>query len=386
MMKQTECERRKMMKKLLSVFLALMLLLALVPALAEGEVAAFVATIAKHGNLELDISGEALMAQGLEYGDVLKVTIADAAWEMPLGSNYSDVDNGMPVMRSKNDASPVVIALNMSDFATAAQIAVKSATEEEPGYRWDYLMEQPVQVFISLKEKAGYREQWLLHQLVRTNERSDYAHLSDEDFANFRMVDTTGIRQGVLYRSSSPINPEIGRSVYADAAAKDAEIKTVINLADASNTYDAIENAYYPSCSTVYLNLGVDFSSADFKAGLAKGLRFMLENEPPYLVHCNEGKDRAGFASALLECLMGASAEEVITDYMHTYINYYGLEKGTEKYDAVVGSNITQTLEAAFGVEDVYTADLAREAEAFVMEELGLVQQEVDALKEKLGK
>jgi len=71
---------------------------------------------------------------------------------------------------------------------------------------------------------------------------------------------------------------------------------------------------------------------------------------------------------------------------METYINYYGLEKGTEKYDAVVNSNIVKTLQAAFGVEDIYAADLVMEAEAFVMEELGLAQEEVSALKIKLGK
>ena len=69
-----------MMKKFLSAFFALVLLLALLPAAAVEEVTTFVETIAKHGNLELDITGEALMEQGLEYGDVLTVTIADAAW------------------------------------------------------------------------------------------------------------------------------------------------------------------------------------------------------------------------------------------------------------------------------------------------------------------
>ena len=92
------------------------------------------------------------------------------------------------------------------------------------------------------------------------------------------------------------------------------------------------------------------------------------------------------FTSALLECLMGATADEVVADYMETYINYYGLEKGTEKYDAVVNSNIVKTLAAAFGVEDIFAADLAAEARAFVLEELGLSQNEVDALMSKLGK
>lgn len=374
-----------MKKSILKLLALLSTFVMLIPA-ALAETTANVDDIAKYGNLILDKTGAELFADGLEYGDLLSVTILDQEWEIPLGSNYSDVDTGLPIVRAESEEAPVVIAINMGDLATTAGVAAKTKIEEEPGYRWDYLVEQPVQVTITLKQEDGYREQWLIHQLVRTNERGDYTHLSDEAFANFRVVDTTGMGENRLFRSSSPINPEIGRSLYADEAAQNAGIKTVINLADASNTYEGTENAYYRNCQTIYLNLGVDFADPAFKAGLADGMRFIIAGEAPYLVHCNEGKDRAGFTSALLECLMGASADEVIADYMETYINYYGLEKGTEKYDAVVNSNIVKTLEAAFGVEELYAANLAAEAEAFVMEELGLSQEEVAALKTKLGK
>ena len=46
------------------------------------------------------------------------------------------------------------------------------------------------------------------------------------------MISTTGIGYGTLYRSSSPVNPEISRNAYADAAIEAAGIKTVVNLAD----------------------------------------------------------------------------------------------------------------------------------------------------------
>ena len=236
-----------------------------------------------------------------------------------------------------------------------------------------------------LKQEDGYREQWLIHQLVRTNERADYAHLSDEAFANFRMVDTTGMGKNKLYRSSSPINPEIGRSTYADKAARDAGIITVVNLADASNTYESPEDSYYRTCQVVYLNLGMNFASEGSLESLARGMRFIIDGEAPYLLHCNEGKDRAGFVSALLECLMGATIDEIVEDYMETYINYYGVEKESEKYEAVVNSNIVPILNANFKVKDIYQADLAAEAEAFLTEDLGLSSDEVTALKEKLG-
>ena len=32
--------------------------------------------------------------------------------------------------------------------------------------------------------------------------------------------------------------------------------------------------------------------------------------------------------------------DEVVADYMVTYYNYYGVEPGTDKYDAIANSNI----------------------------------------------
>ena len=349
------------------------------------ETTAHVAEIAKYGNLILDITGAELFNQGYEYGDVLEVRVAGRTVEVPLCSNYSDVDNGVAVLRAASDDSPLVLAINMSDFATTYGIAAKSAIEEEPGYEWDYLIQAPVEIKITMKQEGGYRDQWLVHQLVGSVERSDYAYLSDEAFANFRVIDTTGMGAGKLYRSSSPINPAIGRSTYADKAARDAGIRTVINLADPSNVYETPEDSYYRSCQVTYLNLGMDPLAEDFKAGLAQGMRSIISGEAPYLIHCNEGKDRAGFVSAVLECLMGATADEVVDDYMETFFNYYGVEKGTEKYNAVVNSNIIPTLKTIFGVADIYTADLEAEAEAYFMEDLGLSAKEVAELKVKLG-
>ncbi len=352
---------------------------------AAPEVTVEVYDIAKYGNLLLYMYGADFMEKGFEYGDIVEVTVAGQTWAVPLCSSYSDVDSGEAVLRVSAADEAVVLAINMGDFATGAGIAAKTAIDEEPGYRWDYLIETPVQVKIVLKEAAGYREQWLIRQLVRTDERADYAHLTDEAFANFRVIDTAGMGENKLYRSSSPIKPELGRSIYADQAARAAGIATVINLADASNTYELPEGAYYPTCNVIYLNLNLDFLAEDTVSNLARGLRFMIENEAPYLVHCNEGKDRAGFVSALLECLMGAPIDEVIEDYMETYYNFYGVEKGTEKYDAVVNNNIISKLITIFNVDDVYTADLAAEAEEYITEVLGLSADEVSALKAKLA-
>ena len=377
---------KKNFYRLSALVLALILALSVLGGCAKTEkTTATIADIAKHGNLILDITGAALFDHGYEYGDVLEVTLGDQTWEMPLCSNYSDVDTGAYVLRASSAEDAVVLAINMGDFATTAGIAEKTKIEEDPGYRWDYQMEKPVQLEIQMKEEGGYREQWLIRQLAGSAEREDYAHLSDAAFANFRVIDTTGMGKNVLYRSSSPINPGIGRSTYADKAAKDAGIVTVINLADASNTYEIPEDAYYSTCEVIYLNLGMEFLSESATASLASGMRFIINGEGPYLLHCNEGKDRAGFVSALLECLMGATIDEVVEDYMETYVNYYGVEKGSEKYEAIVKNNIIGALQTNFKMQNAYEADLSAEAEAYMIENLGLSADEVAALKAKLG-
>lgn len=81
---------------------------------------------------------------------------------------------------------------------------------------------------------------------------------------------------------------------------------------------------------------------------------------------------------------MGAAIDEVADDYMETYFNYYGVEKGSEKYNAVLNNNLIKSLNTVFKVADVYSADLAAEAEAYLIEELGLSADEVGALKAKL--
>ena len=129
--------------------------------------------INKHGNLILYMYGSDLFDKGFEHGDVVEIAIGEKKWDVPLCSSYSDVDNGEVVLRAIGATDGVVLALNMGDFATTAGIAQKTAIEEEPGYRWDYLMESPVEITITMKEEGGYRDEWLIRQLVRTNERGD---------------------------------------------------------------------------------------------------------------------------------------------------------------------------------------------------------------------
>lgn len=356
-----------------------------------------IAEINKHGNIVLTISPESMIELGYEPADIISVKIGDAETEMPIGTNYSDVDIGNPICCFKSSDTKginvVVLAINTGDFATTMGIAERRDCEEEPGYKWVYAdgLEEPVTVRISMAEKQGYANEYLLHRIsgTRTNNREDYAQLSDAEYANFRAVETGGMGKGTLLRSSSPIDPVINRSKEADEALLRAAGRTVMNMADSEEEmkkYPDFSLSYYAGCDVIALSMGMDCFSADFEEELAEGFRFLASHDGPYLIHCREGKERTGFAAGILECLMGADADEVVKDYMLTYYNYYGVEPGTEEYERIAGSNIETSLAKAFGIESVRAdgADLQSCAETY-LERIGMSRDEIDMLKSKLG-
>ena len=81
---------------------------------------------------------------------------------------------------------------------------------------------------------------------------------------------------------------------------------------------------------------------------------------------------------------MGATYDEVCEDYMKTYENYYKVEKGTDKYNAILQSNIVKTLQTAFGITDLSSADLRAAAENYIRS-IGLTESEIAALRANLS-
>ncbi|MBR1497016.1 MAG: tyrosine-protein phosphatase [Oscillospiraceae bacterium] len=344
-------------KKRIAIFLALVIILICalpVPAAAalpEGTAAVIEATaqaenISKYGNVYLSTTREELMEAGYQFGDVLNVSFLDQTLELPLCSNFTDVDSGSAGIFARARDICVALSINMGDFATTYGIAVKTSHEDQ-SVEWNYAegIEGPVAFRISLKEAGGYYDEYVMHQLSHSNDRGDYPHLTDEQFANFRPVTTTGMG-GVLFRGSTPLNPGSSRAACAEAAFRAAGVTVVMNLADDPVSVRSLEgyaDSYYAAADTIELNMGVDFSTEDFQTKLADGLRFFAEHPGVYAVHCVEGKDRTGFVIALLEFLMGASSDEVIADYMVTYYNFYGVTKDDARYETIANSNIVKS-------------------------------------------
>lgn len=337
-------------------------------------------SISKYGNITTDISTESFKSVGFEPGDIITVKVGNKLINMPYGDTYSNVDNKKEIIVPNKDPENIVVAINMGNFAET------------------YGVTEGTEVSFKISEKSGYLEDYKIRNIdkLRTNNRDDYS--SDSIFANFRPIVMGDIQEGVLYRSSSPVNPMLGRAVYSDKLAEAAEIKTIINLADSKEELEAyfskedfISNYYkslYDKGQVVYLDLGVDFSADDFNTKLKDGLEFMIEKEGPFLIHCNEGKDRAGFVSALLEALMGASVEEIKDDYMLSYMNYYHVEKNSEQYNKIANSNIVASLKMIAGVdsiEDLNNINLQKAAEKYLIEKVGLSSEQVKSIQNLLS-
>lgn len=257
-------------------------------------------------------------AKGYKYGDILKVRF-DNGFEIsgPFLDGYF-VDTGKFLVRAYPGHDNVGLCINYGKLNEVAGIGI--------GSRFN----------VEMVEEAGYLDEYLARNLSRTNDIKDYGY-NEKVFANFRMLSYGETGDRILYRSSSPVNNELGRAEYADKLMKEAGVKTVINLADRKEQVEgfladkSFSTPYYESLfrkgQVLTLNLGLSYKSDEFRQGIVKACEFMADKEGPYLFHCTEGKDRTGFMGALLNALMGASKDQIVEDYMRSFENFYNVTK-----------------------------------------------------------
>jgi len=284
----------------------------------------------KFGGFFIDISIEDFNALGFTYGDSVDVVLSN-------GHELIDIPYYNGYYTKTND--PLICA-----YPGYAHIKVCRNNGDDLYKEFD--MNESVTVTVTLNTQAKYIDVQEAMDTVYENIREAYD--SDSIFANYRMMKGGTLKEGIFYRSASPVDNEYSRASYADSLMSEDKVQLVLNLSDNEEDmsyYMEQEDFNSPYAKSLYdnnkivlLDMGSNYRADAYKQKVAKGLRAVIENEGPYLIHCVEGKDRTGFVAILIESLCNASYDELLKDYMITYDNYYHINQNNKKnqYDAIV--------------------------------------------------
>ncbi|MBP5342607.1 tyrosine-protein phosphatase [bacterium] len=248
---------------------------------------------------------------------------------------------------------------------------------------------------ISLNKKKKYLDIQNALNIKYYDERNKYE--TDIEFANFRNIAVGNIKENTLYRSASPCDNKHKRASYVDSLMSEYNIMYMLNLADTKEKIDefiAKEDFNSPYFLSLYqennyslLTLNMNYKSKDFQNKVCRGLKDIIDNDGPYLIHCLEGKDRTGFVCILLEALLGATYNEIVDDYMTTYYNYYKIDKRSEKYDIIKNMNMDEMLRFITNDENtpLNEIDLVASAKSYLLNG-GMSNDEINSLINKLSK
>lgn len=280
----------------------------------------------KHGNtLVLDIDMDDLKGLGAEIGDDILVKTKDNTFSallspdskykgIPIYGGYiADVSGNITI--GYTSCNHVSLDIEVGDILTLSREGRNPIIDKMPNY---------------LK---GH-----------TDNPDDYDDMVE--FGNLREVSGGDLISDWLYRSASPWNAG-NRSPVADDYYRGlgAEFLICLNLDEEELTGyvermpDAYASGLYKegkvSCQRVHAAV---HSYPDDMGFLIDSL---LEAEGNTGIFCTYGKDRTGFYCTVIEGLVGATYDEILTDFMASMCNYYHIEEGSEEYD-VISENYPQ--------------------------------------------
>ena len=98
---------------------------------SSAVLSAKVSEITSHGNVTLDVAENEMKSCGMNVGDIVTVSIADKEYDMPIGTNYTDVDNGEMVCRFDEENDEYKLAINMGSFAEVTGIGEENTDAGE---------------------------------------------------------------------------------------------------------------------------------------------------------------------------------------------------------------------------------------------------------------
>ena len=332
---------------------------------------------------------------GFTYGDSVNVEFSNGfkLEDVPYYNGYY-VDAGQPLLIAYPGYDYIKAAVNYGDdLWETAGLQQKNDPQLNLWLQSDLDEHDTASVY--LNERGKYADIQAARDIHYYDERERYT--TDEEFANFRSIYMGNLAENRLYRSASPCDNQHNRAPYVDKLMEQAGVNGILNLSDSHlkiRGYIEKENFDSPYFLSLYRNdkviplaLNMNYLSDEFAVTVAQGITALTETEPPYLVHCTEGKDRTGFVCMLVEALAGAEYQQIADDYMVTYDNYYGItaESEPDKYKTILEKNLDAMIRSIVGDEnvDITTADLSVYAKNYLIK-AGMSEEEISAFLSRI--
>ena len=246
-------------------------------------------------------------------------------------------------------------------------------------------------VTITINKAGKYKDVEETLSISYSDDPTEYEN--KEMFANFRAAKGGALKEGLIYRGASPIDDSRNRTEIVDDLLAEYTIRYDIDLADKESSLSNKKYVIHDNFKSlqdnnqvIFLGMGAAYKNDDFSGKLKTMFEAILNNDGPYYIHCLEGKDRTGYVCMVIEALMGATYDELIEDYFITYHNYYGIEKGTSKYDMIKSMHIDEMIRYVFDFAPKTTllgANFKSKANDYLLA-IGLTQAQIDAVQTKL--
>lgn len=332
---------------------------------------------------------------GFVYGDSVNVEFSNGfkLEDVPYYNGYY-VDAGQPLLVAYPGYDYIKAAVNYGDdlWETAG---LQQKNDQKLNLWMQSKLEEHDTASVYLNERGKYADIQAARDIHYYDERERYT--TDEEFANFRSIHMGRIAENRLYRSASPCDNQHNRAPYVDRLIEQAGVNGIMNLSDSHlkiRGYMEKENFDSPYFLSLYQNdqviplaLNMNYLSEEFAVTAAQGLKELAKLEPPYLIHCTEGKDRTGFICMLVEALAGADYQQIADDYMVTYDNYYGITADSEpdKYQTILEKNLDAMIRSIVGDEsiDITNTDLSVYAKNYLLK-AGMSEEEITAFLNRI--
>ena len=304
------------------------------------------------------------------------------------------MDEGQPLLIAYPGYDYIKAAVNYGDdlWETAG---LQQKNDQKLNLWMQSKLEEHDTASVYLNERGKYADIQAARDIHYYDERERYT--TDEEFANFRSIHMGRIAENRLYRSASPCDNQHNRAPYVDRLIEQAGVNGIMNLSDSHLKIrgymekDGFDSPYflslYQNDQVIPLALNMNYLSEEFAVTAAQGLKELAKLEPPYLIHCTEGKDRTGFICMLVEALAGADYQQIADDYMVTYDNYYGITADSEpdKYQTILEKNLDAMIRSIVGDEsiNITNTDLSVYAKNYLLK-AGMSEEEITAFLNRI--